>query len=60
MLYVPTMMYFITWMQLTYFARFAIAFVCHCDVFLPMRRRRERKFFMRGLRLRLVKVMLPP
>ena len=42
MLYVPTMMYFVTWMQLTYFARFAIAFVCHC-VYLPSHAPQARK-----------------
>ena len=42
MLYDPTMMYLITWMQLTYFDRFAIAFVCHC-VCLPSHAAKARK-----------------
>ena len=42
MLYVPTMVYFITWMPLTYFAHFAMAFVCHC-VCLPSHAPKARK-----------------
>ena len=37
-----TLTHFITWMQLTYFARFAIAFVCHC-VCLPSHAPKARK-----------------
>ena len=57
MLYVPTMVYFITWMQLTYFATFHLPLFVIVYVFLPLRRRRERKIFMRGLRLRLFSLL---
>ena len=53
MLYVPTMVYFITLMQWTYFARFAIAFVCHCVCLASHAPQARKKIFYERVKVNL-------